>query len=124
MKSGVIPVSTIALQIAMNSHGWPMHSLNPAGLPPDSSRIRAMNCHKLDRRRKGTNGGRRDAILPHRHAADRRSRPSPWRPASTPPWPGFAPCDSFSFDHLDLRIGGVFGKLYRIEIRRPARAPK
>ena len=26
----------------MNSQGWPMHSLNPTGLPPDSSRSRAM----------------------------------------------------------------------------------
>ena len=36
MKSGKMPVSSIALQIARNSHGWPMHSLKPTGLPPDS----------------------------------------------------------------------------------------
>jgi hypothetical protein len=71
MKSGVMPVSTIALQIAMNSHGWPMHSLNPAGLPPDNSRIRAMNSSSPTGRGKGRMLGRRIAVLPHRHAADR-----------------------------------------------------
>ena len=43
-KSAMMPVSSIALQIAMNSHGWPMHSLKPTGLPPDSSRSWATNC--------------------------------------------------------------------------------
>ena len=39
------PVSIIALQIAMNSWGRPMQSLNPIGLPPDSSRSRWMYWH-------------------------------------------------------------------------------
>ncbi len=43
MKSGQMPVSSIALKIARNSHGWPMHSLKPTGLPPDSRRSSAMN---------------------------------------------------------------------------------
>jgi hypothetical protein len=41
MKSGRVPVSSIALQTPMNSQGWPMHSLKPTGLPCDSSRSRA-----------------------------------------------------------------------------------
>jgi len=41
-KSARSPVSSIALQIAMNSQGWPMHSLKPTGLPPESSRKLAM----------------------------------------------------------------------------------
>ena len=32
------------MQIARNSQGWPIQSLKPAGLPPDSRRIVAMNC--------------------------------------------------------------------------------
>ena len=39
-----MPVSSIALQIARNSHSWPTQSLKPAGLPPDRRRISAMNC--------------------------------------------------------------------------------
>ena len=43
MKSGVVPTSIIALHMASTSTREPTHSLNPAGLPPDSSRISAMN---------------------------------------------------------------------------------
>jgi len=39
-----MPVLTIALQIARNSQRWPMQSLKPTGLPPDSRRISPMNC--------------------------------------------------------------------------------
>ena len=39
-----MPVSSLALQVARNSHSWPTHSLKPAGLPPDSRRISPMNC--------------------------------------------------------------------------------
>ena len=44
MKSGTMPVSSIALAMANHSQGWPMHSLKPVGLPPESSRSRSMNC--------------------------------------------------------------------------------
>ena len=44
MKSGVIPVFNIALTTARNSQGWPMQSLKPVGLPPESERKLAMNC--------------------------------------------------------------------------------
>src|SRR6516164_2039502 len=36
-----MPLSSIALQIARNSQGWPMHILKPAGLPPESLRMLA-----------------------------------------------------------------------------------
>ena len=48
---GVISVSSIALHTARNSHGWPMQSLKPAGLPPESFRIAGDELHHLDRRR-------------------------------------------------------------------------
>ena len=38
-----MPVWIIALTMAMNSRGSPMHSLKPTGLPPLSSRSCAMN---------------------------------------------------------------------------------
>jgi hypothetical protein len=44
MKSGLMPLSCIALAMPNHSHGWPMASLKPVGLPPDSSRSRATNC--------------------------------------------------------------------------------
>ena len=44
MKSGVMPVSSIALTMARNSQGWPTQSLKPVGLPPDRRRSSAMNC--------------------------------------------------------------------------------
>ena len=44
MKSGRMPVSSMALAMPMNSHGWPRQNLKPTGLPPDSSRSWAMNC--------------------------------------------------------------------------------
>jgi hypothetical protein len=43
MKSGAVPTSSMALQIARTSVREPTHSLNPAGFPPESSRMRAMN---------------------------------------------------------------------------------
>ena len=42
MKSGVMPVSRIALAIANHSQGWPIASLKPVGLPPDSDLSRSM----------------------------------------------------------------------------------
>lgn len=38
MKSGVMPVFSMALTIANHSQGWSTHSLKPTGLPPDSWR--------------------------------------------------------------------------------------
>jgi hypothetical protein len=43
MKSSSIPVSTIALTIATNSHGCPIQSFIPTGLPPDNSRSFSAN---------------------------------------------------------------------------------
>src|SRR5690625_37968 len=43
MKSGMMLVSSMALAMPINSQGWPMHSLEPTGLPPLSSRSWRMN---------------------------------------------------------------------------------
>ena len=91
MKSGVMPVSSIALQIASHSHGWPMHSLKPVGLPPESSRSRSMNCiisigvlNALCRA-----GDKQSTCIGTPRAAAISA--VTFGPGSTPPWPGLAP---------------------------------
>mmetsp|Transcript_21065 Transcript_21065/g.66166 ORF Transcript_21065/g.66166 Transcript_21065/m.66166 type:complete len:226 (-) Transcript_21065:975-1652(-) len=44
MKSGVMPVSTMAWVRASSSSGLPTHSLKPVGFPPESSRKCWMKC--------------------------------------------------------------------------------
>ena len=80
MKSGVIPVASIALQIAMNSHGWPMHSLNPAGLPPDRSRICATNSRRPVGWRRPRDWPGKCNPAPSARPGCARSLPSPWLP--------------------------------------------
>ena len=46
IKSTATSISTIALTIAANSQGWPIHNLMPTGLPPESWRRRAANSTK------------------------------------------------------------------------------
>lgn len=96
MKSGTMPVSSIAFAIPKNSHGWPTHSLKPVGLPPESSRSRSTNsssprgvenaeCAAGDTQSLPIGTPRVSAISGVIFAA-----------GSTPPWPGFAPCESFT----------------------------
>ena len=83
MKSGVMPVSSIALAMPNHSHGWPMQSLKPVGLPPDSSRSRSMNCSISIGVVKAPWRRRRDAVdATAARRAPRRSRASPSAPAA------------------------------------------
>ncbi|MNY65571.1 hypothetical protein D3C86_2028580 [compost metagenome] len=77
-----------------HSHGWPIASLKPTGLPPDNSRRRATNCSS-------STGVENAECLD----GDTQSTPigTPrvmeisaltFAAGSTPPWPGLAPCDS------------------------------
>ena len=66
---GIDPRLHHRLATPKNSHGWPMHSLNPAGLPPDSAPQRGDEFEHLDRRRERRVARRRDAIDADRHAA-------------------------------------------------------
>src|SRR6202000_29878 len=81
----------MALQIARNSQGWPMQSLKPAGLPPDSRRISPMKAIISS----GVENARCDA-------GEMQSSPietprifeissDTLAAGSTPPWPGLAP---------------------------------
>lgn len=44
MKSGEMPMASIASQIDRNSVRAPTHNLNPTGLPPDDARSVVRNC--------------------------------------------------------------------------------
>mmetsp|Transcript_9623 Transcript_9623/g.22372 ORF Transcript_9623/g.22372 Transcript_9623/m.22372 type:complete len:239 (-) Transcript_9623:174-890(-) len=91
MKSGVMPVSSMALQTANHSQGWPMQSLKPVGLPPDRFRSLSMNCI--------ISTGVENALW---RAGEMQAWPTgtpraaaisgvTLGPGSTPPWPGLAP---------------------------------
>ncbi len=91
MKSGVTPVSSIALTMPMNSQGRPTHSLKPTGLPPERVRSRVMNAI--------ISRGVEKALC---CAGEMQSRPRgtprvaaisgvTFAAGSTPPWPGLAP---------------------------------
>ena len=91
-----VALSAIALAIPNHSQGWPMASLKPTGLPPDSSRRRATKCNS-------PSGVSNAECL----AGEMQSTPigTPRVAAisaltlaagSTPPWPGLAPCESLS----------------------------
>ena len=81
----------MALTMLMNSHGWPMQSLKPTGLPPERSRSVAM--------KRASPSGESKALC---HAGDTQSRPggTPRVAAISaltlcagrmPPCPGLAP---------------------------------
>jgi len=91
MKSGVMPVTSMALTMANHSQGWPRQNLKPVGLPPESVRSLAMNCII-------STGVRKALWL----AGEMQASPSftpraaaisavTLAPGSTPPWPGLAP---------------------------------
>ena len=91
MKSGVMPVASMALVIAKTSCGWPTQSLMPTGLPPDSSRSFAANS--------SIPAGESNAEWPD---GDRQSSQAgtprtraissvTFAAGNSPPWPGFAP---------------------------------
>ena len=91
MKSGVMPVSSIALQIAMNSQLWPMHSLNPAGLPPERSRIRAIISSNPRGVEKAECAAGEMQSCPIGTPRMAEISAETLAAGSTPPWPGLAP---------------------------------
>jgi len=124
MKSGVMPVSSIAFAIANHSHGWPMHSLKPVGLPPERVRSRSMNCiipigvlnaAWLAGDTQSTHG-----VTPRAAAISSVT----FGPGSTPPWPGFAPWLSLS--SIILTCGCVALATKRSSLNEPSslRQPK
>ena len=91
MKSGVMPVSIMALHSANHSQGWPIQSLKPVGLPPDKVRSRAMKCIIST----GVENALCAAGLTQScHGVTPRASAISsvtLGPGKTPPWPGLAP---------------------------------
>ena len=114
MKSGRMPVCCIALAIPNHSHGWPIASLKPVGLPPESVRSRSTNCSNPI--------GVENALC---FAGETQSTPcgtprasaisfETFAAGSTPPCPGLAPCESLI--SIIFTCGSrVFGELLRTE---------
>ncbi len=124
MKSGVVPLSSMALQMARNSTGWPRQSLKPTGLPPDSPRNWSMKSIISQRRRKGAVAGRRNAVRAHRHAADGGDFGRDLGGGQHAAMAGLGALAELDLDHLDLRILRVGGKSFRRECAVGVRQPK
>jgi hypothetical protein len=130
MKSGVMPVSSMALTMPNHSQMWPMHSLKPVGLPPDSSRRRAMNCI--------SSTGVENALCaearrsPHRHAARGGDLGRHLGARQHAAVAGLGALAELDLDHLDLRVARLLGKALGVEaaVRRcgsrssPSRSPR
>ncbi|MNG04440.1 hypothetical protein D3C84_875710 [compost metagenome] len=91
MKSGRMPVSSMALAMPMNSQGWPRQNLKPTGLPPDRSRSLAMNCSI-------SMGVEKALCREGEMQSSPMGTPRVWEISSVilclgrmPPWPGLAP---------------------------------
>ena len=96
MKSGRMPVSCIALAMPNHSQGWPMQSLKPVGLPPESSRSRSMKCIiSIGVLKAPCEAGETQSTQGWTPRASAISIVT-FGPGSTPPCPGLAPCDSLS----------------------------
>ncbi|MCY1366432.1 hypothetical protein D9M69_533290 [compost metagenome] len=91
MKSGVMPVFSIALTMANHSQGWPMQSLKPVGLPPESSRSRATNCSSSIGLAKALCAAGETQSMPAGTPRAAAISGVTLGPGSTPPWPGLAP---------------------------------
>ena len=94
MKSGVIPRSIIALQIPRNSRREPTHSFIPTGLPPDSFRRVAMKSTSSTGVLNAVCAGGEITVWPTGTPRVSAISGETLTPGSTPPNPGFAPCES------------------------------
>ncbi len=100
MKSGVTPSLSMALHTARNCRREVRHSLKPVGLPPASSRIRPMN-RTSSRGVENTRWyGGDTTVCPCGTSRTFAISALTLLPGSTPPMPGFAPCDSFRETHF------------------------
>ena len=108
MKSGVFPVSSMALTMANHSQGWPIASLKPTGLPPDSSRSFSRNSrNSLGVENAEWLAGETTSLPASTPRASAISGVT-FSPGRMPPCPGLAPWDSltsiiFTWSRVALR---------------------
>src|ERR1700761_2807655 len=119
MKSGRMPVASMALQIARNSHSWPTQSLKPVGLLPESSRRVATNCsNSLGVEKAEWLAGEMQS-LPIGTWRMRAISSLPFAAGRTPPraglGPGLGALAELDLDHLDLIVGRGGGEEPGIE---------
>src|SRR5262245_41751146 len=100
MKSGWMPVSNMALHIAMNSQGWPMQSLKPTGLPSERSRNCAMKCIISTGVANAGMARRRDAVDADRNAARFRDLRCHLGARQHPAMAGLGALRQLDLDHL------------------------
>lgn len=115
MKSGVLPVFTIALQMPRNSRRFPMHNLKPTGLPSESSRSLATNSSNSTGVEKNRVRRRRQDIFTHWHSAnfsDFLCQLSSRRNTSVSRFRALVKFDLYRFDGLHI---GSIGKCIRTE---------
>ena len=124
MKSGAVPTARMALQMASTSRRLLTHILKPAGLPPESSRILAMNSMSST------------GVLNTRCAAGLMQSTPMGTPrisetslvilsaGSTPPMPGLAPWLSFSSTILTWSSWALSRNLAGSKSPSSVRAPK
>ncbi len=104
-KSGQMPVSSIALQIARNSHGWPTQSLKPTGLPPHARRMSPDQAQHFDRGRERRMARRRDAVHADRHAPDGGDLGRDFGGRQDPAMARLGALAELDLNHLDLFVG-------------------
>ncbi len=115
MKSGTIPVSSIALTMHMNSRRWPMHSLKPTGLPSDSSRSLPMNCIISIGVVKTLCEAGDTQSMPHRHAARLCDLGRDLGGGQHAAMPRLGALAQLDLDQLDLFVLGLLGEAFGVE---------
>jgi hypothetical protein len=90
-----------------------MHSLKPAGLPPDSVRSRSMKCIISTGVAKALCAAGRDAVHAHRHAARRGNLGRDLGARQHAAVAGLGALAELELDHLHLRVARVGGEACR-----------
>ncbi len=115
MKSGRMPVSSMALAMPMNSHGWPRQNLKPTGLPPDSSRSCWMKCISSIGVENALCARRRDAVFAHQDAAGVGDFLGDLVLGQDPAMAGLGALAHLDLDHPHLRRLRLCGEAFRVE---------
>ncbi len=124
MKSGTMPVSSMALQIANHSQGWPTQSLKPTGLPQARPRSRATKCSSSSGVAKAPWCAGLTQSTPGGTPRAAAISGVTLGPGSTPPCPGLAPW--LSLISIILTCASAAWVAKRAGSKRPAasRQPK
>ena len=124
IKSGVIPVLTIALQIARNSRRLPMQSLNPIGLPSESFLSWATNCIRPTGVEKELWVAGEITSLPMGTLRIFEISSLTFIAGRIPPCPGFAPCESLISIILTCGLTDFSANIFALKFPSSVLQPK